>query len=319
MFFERTTGSKIMPFLLGVLIVATISVVVQSPVEAIVINHNAGASTAIALGSPQTGIVEIFGGGYLASGALIDPFHVITAQHFTYGISPGSMTVNFHDATNTGVTAARSVTAKAEIGDDNLLDGTDIAILTLSEAAPIGFNPLPFLPFDPTGLTADTVGFGYNGLGSTGHGNSRDGKRWAAENVIDSFGAARASGGGAIFGSANILNTDFDDGTTGNNTLSGIGSSATPLTNEGTTAPGDSGGPLLVNGAIVGVLSGGTTATSQYGDISWWTGTSQHLQFIQNNASGAQVIPEPSTFLLFSMAILILVGVVWYRKRKLCD
>lgn len=306
MFFERTTRSKIMPFLFSVLIVAAISVVAQPSAEAIVINDTVGETTAIALGSPQTSIVEIFGSGYLASGALIDPFHVITAQHFTYGISPESMTVKFHDATNTGANFLYSVTAKAEIGDNTLYDGTDIAILTLSAAAPDGFNPLPFLPYDPTGLIADTVGFGLNGLGSAGHGGTRDGKRWAAENVIDLF-------------DANILYTDFDDGTAGNNTLSGIGSSATPLTNEGTTAPGDSGGPLLVNGAIVGVLSGGTTATSQYGDVSLWTGTSQHLQFIRDNAPDAQVIPEPSTFLLFSMAILIFVGVVWYRKRKLCN
>ncbi len=61
-----------------------------------------------------------------------------------------------------------------------------------------------------------------------------------------------------------------------NNAISG--SDVNPLQFEATTAPGDNGGPILVQvgseWVIAGVLSGGTTNTSVYGDISWWTGTS---------------------------------------------
>ena len=69
---------------------------------------------------------------------------------------------------------------------------------------------------------------------------------------------------------SNIISTDFGDGTAGANTING--SLAAPLLFEATTAPGDSGGPVLVQvgseWVIAGVLSGGTTATSVYGDVS---------------------------------------------------
>ena len=120
------------------------------------------------------------------------------------------------------------------------------------------------------GQTAATLGYGLNGLGSSGHQGSSDGWRWGGENVIDVYGSPASASG------SNIISTDFDDGTGGNNTIGS--SSSTPLTFEATTAPGDSGGPVLVEigggeWAIAGVLSGGTTSTSVYGDISWWTGT----------------------------------------------
>ena len=54
---------------------------------------------------------------------------------------------------------------------------------------------------------------------------------------------------------------------------------------EATTAPGDSGGPILVQvggeWVIAGVLSGGTTSTSVYGDISWWTGIADYQSAIE--------------------------------------
>jgi hypothetical protein len=131
---------------------------------------------------------------------------------------------------------------------------------------------------DLVGLTAVTVGYGYNGVGSSGHGFTADGRRWGGENVIDAYGSPSAQNG------SNIISTDFDDGSNGANTIGG--SSSTPLEFEATTAPGDSGGPVLVdvNGewVIAGVLSGGTTNTSVYGDISWWTGTAVYRSQIEN-------------------------------------
>ena len=134
-------------------------------------------------------------------------------------------------------------------------------------------------------MVAESVGFGYAGVGSSGAGGG-GGTRRAIENVIDGYGAALYAPGNPG-SSGNIFNTDFDSGSAGHNTLSGLGSSAVPLPNEGTTAGGDSGGPLIVNGEIVGVLSGGSTANSVYGDISWWTGTISYASFIQTNAPGA--------------------------------
>ncbi|MCA9078897.1 MAG: trypsin-like serine protease, partial [Planctomycetaceae bacterium] len=256
----------------------------------IVINDGDGSSTAIALGTPQTSVVELFiGGSSLCSGVVIDSTHILTAQHCTFGVAAGSVTVNFHQDNDGIPDATRAVTAIAEIdATNNLGDGTDIAILTLATAAPTFAPPLPLATSNPTAVTARSVGFGLNGVGSSGHGESRDGLRWAADNTIDAYGAARDIGGVSISGTSNIFNTDFDDGTSANNTLApGVNSSATPIQYEGTTAEGDSGGPLLVNGHIVGVLSGGSSSTSEYGDISYWTGIAIHQTFIQANAPDA--------------------------------
>ena len=127
-------------------------------------------------------------------------------------------------------------------------------------------------------MTAATIGYGYNGLGSNGHGFTADGWRWGGENVIDRYGSPAGDSG------SNIISTDFDNGTNSANTISG--SSSTPLQFEATTAPGDSGGPVLVQAddgewLIAGVLSGGSTNNSVYGDISWWTGTAVYRSQIE--------------------------------------
>jgi len=294
----------------------------QAPAMAIVINDTAGSATAIGLGDGHPAVVELFLGGSLCSGALIDATHVITAQHCTFGTSAASMTVSFHNVNNDGTPDTNiGVSAKAEMNATNsLVDGTDIAILTLASAAPGGIAPLAFASGVAIGDTVDTVGFGLNGVGSTGHGGTRDGLRWAAENTLDQFGAAACTTeafctGGSVAGSANILNTDFDDGSAANNLLG----SAAMLTNEGTTAPGDSGGPLLINGLIAGVLSGGTTGNSVFSDISWWTGTfiAAARAFITANSNAVFVdpaqIPGPGTLMLL---LLGLAGLIVGRQRR---
>ena len=67
---------------------------------------------------------------------------------------------------------------------------------------------------------------------------------------------------------------------------------------------------------IVGALTDGTTATSRYGDISWWTGTFTHKSFILANAPGARfvsptVVPLPSA----AWAGLGLLGVLAAARR----
>ena len=179
-------------------------------------------------------------------------------------------------------------------GGGSLLDGGDVAIVLLNSSVPAGVAT-PMRLIDETnalvGETCATIGYGFNGVGSTGHGFSADGFRWGGENVIDVYGSPASAGG------TNIFSTDFDNGSSGANTIPS--GSATPLTNEATTAPGDSGGPIIVNiggeNLIAGVLSGGTTNTSVYGDISWWTGTSDFRSQIE--AQGGQfagAMPPPN-------------------------
>ena len=280
--------------------------------HAIVINDTAGAAGAIALGTPHTAVVELYIGGGLCSGAVVSATQVITAEHCTTGSAPANISVRFHQNNDATPEAAIGVTAIAEMNPTNdLLDGTDLALLTLAGGLPAWVTPLSFFLGDTVGWAATMVGFGLNGIGSTG-ALSYDGRRRAAENTVDSYGQARSSSGGAIPGTANIINTDFDDGSPATNTLAPLGSAAFMLTNEGTTAGGDSGGPLLINGYIAGILAGGTDPDSLYGDISWWTGLrSTGVQdFLGTNCPTCVTIasfdiPEPTSAALFAGAIAL--------------
>ena len=213
-------------------------------------------------------VVEIGG----CSGTLIAPNVVLSARHC--GIGAGT-TVSFGPDSFNPVYTTTVLNATNPGGGfafSPLLDGGDVTIARLAESVPEDIAT-------PMRLTSNTelegervaiIGYGLNGVGSQGHQFSSDGLRWGGENVIDQFGAAAGSFGAT----SNIISTDFDDESGGGNTIAG--SNPTPLEFEATTAPGDSGGPILINAGgewlIAGVLSGGTSPISAYGDISWWTG-----------------------------------------------
>ncbi len=263
---------------------------VQSPpsIEAIVNGHETGVfprivindtigpagSQAYAAAEPFNSVVALALG---CTGTLMAPDVVISARHCGAGSNDQ---IIFGVDSNSGIYTATVQSSFLPDGSGSLLDGGDVAILTLTADVPSDIaTPMRFI--DATteleGHVAATLGYGYNGVGSTGHGFSADGLRWGGENVIDRYGTPASNSG------SNIVSTDFEDGTSGSNTIGG--SSATPLQYEATTAPGDSGGPVLVQQGgewlIAGVLSGGTTSTSVYGDISWWTGTAIYRSEIE--------------------------------------
>ncbi len=232
----------------------------------ITINDAIGAAGSRAYAAPFDAVAALTLG---CTGTLIAENVVLSARHC--GAGAGS-TIRFGDNSNSPVFTATVQSSSLPDGNGTLLDGGDVAILTLTSNVPSNVAE-PMRLIDETnglvGQTASLSGFGLNGLGSTGHGNSSDGFRWGGENVIDAYGSPASANG------SNIISTDFDDGSNAANTIGS--SSATPVEFEATTAPGDSGSGVLVqvNGEwlIAGVLSGGTTANSVYGDISWWTGT----------------------------------------------
>lgn len=275
----------------------------------IVINDAIGASGARAYASPFRSVVSLSSGNSFCTGTLIAPNVVLSARHCR--ADPGDSIV-FGSDLNSPLFTVEVASVFNPGGDSgSLLGGNDLSILTLSQAVPDSVAS-PMRLTDQThaliGMEASLIGYGYNGLGSTGHDFASDDTRWGGTNVIDRYGSPASAFG------FNIFSADFDDGSTAANTISG--SSLIPTLYEATTAPGDSGGPLLVQlggeWVIAGVLSGGTTADSRYGDISWWTGVAPFRA--QLEAVGAQfytAVPE-----VHSLALLILIGTpLMYRRR----
>ncbi len=240
----------------------------------IVINNTIGAQGSRDYAAPFDAVIRASVG---CTGTLIAPNVVLSARHC--GIGAGDLIV-FGDNSGNGIFTATVLSSFLPDGSGSLLDGGDVSIHTLTAPVPLNIAE-PMRLIDETdeleGMPAATVGYGFNGLGSSGHGFSADGFRWGGENIIDAYGSPASAGG------ANIISTDFDNGSGGANTIPS--SSSAPLQFEATTAPGDSGGPVLVDfggeWVIAGVLSGGTTSTSVYGDISWWTGAAIYRDAIE--------------------------------------
>ncbi|QNN67890.1 trypsin-like serine protease [Sphingomonas lutea] len=210
------------------------------------------------------------------------------------------------------------------LGGSGEFANQDIAIVTLdTHAKGIPTWTLLFSPLDgPTHATI--TGYGGAGVGLSGIGNLAgiDYRRRSAENMIDAlmssadWGMSDAIGGGAAqFGALThpIYWMDFDDPdfdpenlpanffanvqpgpnpprNNGYYDFNGLGGTA--LANEGTTAGGDSGGPLIVDErwdrpVIVGVLTGSWSfngGIATYGSFSVYPPLFQFWEdIVQNN------------------------------------
>jgi subtilase-type serine protease len=151
------------------------------------------------------------------------------------------------------------------------------ALLFSALPAPTSTNPVT-----GTGYHVEITGYGANGVGTTG-GGSIDFRRRVAENYIGLLGSLDDQDcvffpdcGGLP---QNLYMMDFDDPTRTNPFDFNIfPDDATP--NEGITAPGDSGGPLILDRAyakklVIAVLSGGdrffnAQKSASYGTTSFY-------------------------------------------------
>ncbi len=121
-----------------------------------------------------------------------------------------------------------------------------------------------------TGYHVTLTGYGRNGVGTLGDTGGIDYRRRVAENYIGLLGSFDDRDA-FLFGSTsglpqNLYQIDFDDPRRGTSSASPFDFNLfkdNPLPNEGTTAGGDSGGPLILDKAfakptVIGVLSGGS-------------------------------------------------------------
>lgn len=183
----------------------------------------------------------------------------------------------------------------------------DIALATLDTPAfgvptwALLFSPLT----DATHVTM--VGYGRTGSGTAGDNTAAGFRRRAAENMLDSLASINARNtalGGVNPGAnppgalpASVYSLDFDDPLNLNPRDFNIYPDGGDTPNEGITAPGDSGGPLIVDQAfdidvVAGVLSGGTRFNttggvqppSSYGTTSFYQPLFMYWDVIvQNN------------------------------------
>lgn len=181
----------------------------------------------------------------------------------------------------------------------------DVALATLDTPAAriptwaLLFSPLPTpTAIDPvrgTGYHVNITGYGRSGNGTAGATTGVDFRRRAAENILGAL-ASLDDRDEFLFGPLpagttelpqNLYQTDFDDprrGTAGANPFDINIFRDDALAREGTTAGGDSGGPLILDAANntlstknlqLGVLSGGSRffgpqAFSSYGTTSFY-------------------------------------------------
>lgn len=140
-----------------------------------------------------------------------------------------------------------------------------------------------------TGYNVQITGYGGIGTGQQGQTSGSDFRRRSAENVIGALTSIEAFEG-FLFGRGdqpdlrqNLYWIDFDDprrGLTGASPFDFNAFRDNARTREGTTAPGDSGGPLILQGlskpVVAGVLSGGYSRfftgqpANSYGTVSFY-------------------------------------------------
>ena len=212
-------------------------------------------------------------GTFGCSGTLAsDRLHIITAAHCVtdvdgnYILTSGSATFEGNsESVFLYLDAANSVSHPNY--DGNYIKGNDIAILKLFTTAPI---QIPGIPHATSGSAVDTVvdknGYGYSGLFSSGTDSSTYpfGTERNGQNKYDAFAdtmyVALGLTSGVDFIPEAIYQYDSDDGSSSHDAFGFFfGKSDTGFNNEVLSAPGDSGGPTILNGELVGVTSYGIT------------------------------------------------------------
>lgn len=222
---------------------------------AIVIRHDIADADALALAADTPAVGKLLAGSRLESTAtLIHPRWALTAAHSLTDLKR----VNLEFA---GQFVAGRDWYVHRRWNDNERQGFDIGLVRLASPITAVTPATLYTGRDERGKVGRLVGYGDHGDGLSGAVDFDQLKR-AGENRIDDYERVRHR-------RRLVLVTDFDRPTAGD---------ALPF--EATTASGDSGGPLFIDGRLAGITSWGSRPFSEYGDVARYTRVSAFVRWI---------------------------------------
>jgi len=269
------------------------------------------------IGSGYDGVVRVEADGYYGTGALLySGYAVLTAAHVLVDDDGDPVTtVNVNFETANGNTELTTTDFLIHPDYDSIDGNNDLAILFLPQQADVTADRYQlYRQDDEADYRTVLAGYGISGTGLTGADPDSDPHRYKALNTLDVTAGELLVPLGRTFGWSpdpdTILVADFDSWTTINDALGRITDDVDLGTGiyEGLIAPGDSGGPAFIDGAIAGIANYTVSMegiidsadvddepNSSFGELGFWHRVSSKQQWIdqslRNNYTDAPQTP----------------------------